>query len=100
MDKLPFELEELHVVAIDGAAAGQVEVPVLQPDDAVLVSSMPFGVEGSIAEGEESLTLPAQLRHLNGGLGLLVKEHLQFGQFFLCGQPDEVADALHFDFEF
>ena len=100
MDKLPFELEELHVVAVDGAAAGQVVVPVLQADDAVFVRRMPFGVEGSVAEGEEPLTLPAQLRHLNGGLGLLVEEHLQLGQFFLGGKPYKVAEAFHFYFKF
>ena len=72
VDEFPLELKELHVVAVDGAAAGQVVVSVLQPDNAVLVSGMPFGVEGSVAEGEEPLTLPAQLCDFDGGLGLLV----------------------------
>lgn len=73
MDEAALELEELDVIAVDGAISGQVEVADVQADDSVFIGRMPFGVVGTVAEGEETLALPSELSDFESCFGLFVQ---------------------------
>ena len=94
IDKLALELEELHIIAIYQAAAGQIEVPCLQTHDAVFIHRMPLGIETTVAESKEAFALPPQLGNFGSGLGLLIEEHLQLGQLSFGCQPNVVTQSF------
>ena len=95
MNEFSLKLKQLHLIQVYPAASRQVVVAALEPDDAVFIHRMPFGIEASVAKREETFALPAELRDFGGCLGLLIKEHLQLGQFFFSGQPDVVTQSLY-----
>ena len=100
VDEVPLKLEELGVIPVDRRKCRQIVVALFsQTHDTEVIHRMPFGVENTVAEGEEALALPSELAYLHSRLGGEIKKPFQCHKLIVLCEPKVIAESFYALFE-
>ena len=95
VDELPLELEECVLVLVERGEGGDIIVLAVVFHDAEFPDFAELAVNGdAVRPGEEALLLPAQLRDLAAGLGVVVEIGLYLVEAVLAALEEEVAETF------